>query len=313
MAKLLRAAVQKGHVAIGLGDFNMVPSSLAHRIISTHGRVADSWLSAHPLTPAAPPPAASARFNIETMGATCDTVLNTWRMPGPTLPPPDAADSPHAKRLDYVFHSPRNSAVRAARVTMTEPMPMPAQTGGKGGAGRNCSLSDHFALEVQLLLAPSLAQQRALAAATSHPAAALPAVASPPPPPPPPLVDLAGPGRAREGEGEGDGTGVGEGDRYLPQSVIDEIFAVLHEYMAREVGEKKWRIAHFFASIPVLVGLHVAAWWSPHYAVNFVLVLLAWIVAVTGTLDGLVGFVFTGSGSVPVPRPRAGQGRAKRS
>lgn len=258
MAKLLRAAVQKGHVAIGLGDFNMVPSSLAHRIISTHGRVADSWLAAHPLTPAAPPPAASARFNIDVMGATCDSALNTWRMPGPTLPPPDAADSPHAKRLDYVFHSPRNSAVRAARVAMTEPMPMPAQTGGKGGAGRNCSLSDHFALEVQLLLAPSSAQRR-------------------------------------EGEREG--------ERYLPESTIDEIFAVLREYMAREIGEKKWRIFHFFASIPVLVGLHVAVWWSPHHAVDFLLVLLAWSVAVTGVLDGLVGFIFTGSGIVPIPVP----------
>ena len=266
----------------------MIPSSLAHRLISTHGLVSDSWLSAYPTTPDTHPPGANAKFNIEVMGATCDSVLNTWRMPGDTLPPPDT-DDPRGKRLDYVFHSPSNSSVRSVKVGMTEPMPMASQTGGKGGAGRNCTLSDHFSVEVQLSLAPNPVQQRALAAAKN-----------PTPLSAESLIEIAGAVRAREAEIT-DQVGEKEGELYLPTNIIDQIFDVQREYTAREIVEKKWRIAHFFASIPVLIGLHVAVWWSPHNGVSFLLMLLAWVVAVTGTLDGLIGFIFTGSGKETQP------------
>jgi sphingomyelin phosphodiesterase 2 len=261
----------------------MVPSSLAHRLISTHGLVSDSWLSAFPDTPDIHPPGANAQFNIETMGATCDSVLNTWRMPGLTLPPPDTAD-PRGKRLDYVFHSPVTSSVRSVKVGMTEPMHMPSQTGGKGGAGRNCSLSDHYSVEVQLALAPNYDQQRALALAknpdpVSHEA----------------LIDIAGSARAQEAEMSYQ-IGEKEGEKYLPLDIIDQIFAVHNEYNNREIKEKKWRIAHFFASVVVLILLHVAVWWSPHNGVAFLIMFLGWIVAVTGVMDGLIGFIFTGSG-----------------
>ncbi|KAA8907530.1 Endonuclease/exonuclease/phosphatase [Sphaerosporella brunnea] len=282
IAKLLRGAVQKGHVAIGLGDFNMIPSSLAHRLISTHGLVSDSWLSAYPDTPDVAPPGRSAQYNIETMGVTCDSVLNTWRMHGLTLPPPETND-PGGKRLDYIFHSPTNSSVRSVKVGMTEPMDMPSQTGGKGGAGRNCSLSDHFSIEVQLALAPNYEQQRALADAKN-----------PTPVSHESLIDFAGPARAREAEMSHQ---IGEkgGEKYLPSDIIEEIFAVHKEYNDREIKEKKWRIAHFFLSVIVLILLHVAIWWSPHNGVAFLIMVLGWIIAVTGVLDGLIGFMFTGS------------------
>ena len=283
IAKLLRGAVQKGHVAIGVGDFNMIPSSLAHRLISTHGMVSDSWLSAYPSTPDIHPPGANAQFNVEVMGATCDSVLNTWRMPGLRLPPPDTVD-PRGKRLDYVFHSPANSSVRSIMVGMTEPMDMPSQTGGKGGAGRNCSLSDHFSVEVQLALAPNYEQQHTLAVAKNP--ALIPNES---------LIDIAGSARAQEAEMSHQVSEV-SGERYLPMDIIDKIFAVQSEYTAREVKEKFWRIAHFWASIPVLVLLHVAVWWSPHNGVSFCIMFLGWVVAVTGVMDGLIGFIFTGSG-----------------
>lgn len=268
----------------------MIPSSLAHRLISTHGMVSDSWLSAYPNTPDTHPPGANAKFNIEMMGATCDSVLNTWRMPGDTLPPPTTLD-PRGKRLDYVFHSPSNSSVRSVKVGMTEPMAMPSQTGGKGGAGRNCTLSDHFSVEVQLALVPDIKQQQELAAAKN-----------PTPVPGDALIEIAGAVRAREAEITGQ---VGEKtyEKYLPISIIDQIFGVLREYTAREIKEKKWRIAHFFVSIPVLIGLHVGVWWSPHNGIAFLLLLLSWVVAVTGTLDGLIGFIFTGSGTENTPCP----------
>jgi sphingomyelin phosphodiesterase 2 len=256
----------------------MIPSSLAHRIISTHGLVTDSWLSAYPNTADIHPPGSNAQYNIEKMGATCDSILNTWRMQGTSLPPPDTVD-PRAKRLDYVFHSSRNSSVRNVTVGMTKPMTLASAKGGR------CSLSDHFAVEVQLALAPDYGQQQALVSARN-----------PEPIPSRALVDIAGAARAEEAELTGQ-VGGKEHERYLDTHIIDEIFAVHAMYAAREVKEKKWRIGHFFASIVALVGLHVGVWWSPHNGVAFALMFISWVVAVTGVIDGLIGFLFTGSGT----------------
>lgn len=263
----------------------MIPPSLAHRLITTHGLVADSWLSAYPNTPNVSPPKSTAQANIENLGITCDSVLNTWRMETPMLPSPETLD-PWAKRLDYVFHSPATSAVREVTVGMTEPMSMPSQTGGKGGAGGYCSLSDHFSVEVCLSLEPDLAQQRALAAARS-----------PQKVPEAMLVDVAGESRAEEARLVGQ-VGEVEYERYLPTDIIDEVLALVATYTKRQEGEYFWRIAHFWGSLPVLAACHVAVWWSPHNGVAFALMFVAWVVAVTGGLDGLIGFLFMGSGGL---------------
>lgn len=167
---------------------------------------------------------------------------------------------------------------------MTEPMSMPSQTGGKGGAGGYCSLSDHFSVEVLLSLSPSPSQQAALAAA-KNPAKVPEAM----------LVDVAGETRAEEAQLTGQ-VGEKEGERYLPTLIIDEILALVATYTKRQEGEYFWRIFHFWASLPVLVACHVGVWWSTHNAVAFVLVFVAWVIAVTGGLDGLIGFLFMGSG-----------------
>ncbi|KAL7274325.1 phospholipase C type enzyme [Rhizina undulata] len=282
IAKLLRGAVQKGHVAIGLGDFNMIPPSLAHRIIATHGLVSDSWLSLYPNTPNVSPPSTDAKTNIEVYGVTCDSVLNTWRMEGPLLPPPETLD-PHAKRLDYVFHSPRYSSVVDVKVGMTETMPMPAQKGGKGGSGGYCSLSDHYSVEVLLSLAPSPAQQSALAAARN-----------PHKVPGDTLIDVAGEVRAEEAQLTGQ-VGEKESETYLPVNIIDEILALIAGYTRREKFEYFWRIAHFWISVIALIAIHVGVWWSSNRGWAFFCVLLSWVVAISGTLDGLIGFLFMGS------------------
>src|SRR6266487_2693419 len=48
IAKLMRGAAERGHLVIGLGDFNMLPLSFAHRLITTHARVQDFWRQLHP-------------------------------------------------------------------------------------------------------------------------------------------------------------------------------------------------------------------------------------------------------------------------
>src|SRR3984957_19752956 len=48
IAKLMRGAAERGHLVLGLGDFNMIPMSLAHKLVSTHAPVRDIWMLLHP-------------------------------------------------------------------------------------------------------------------------------------------------------------------------------------------------------------------------------------------------------------------------
>ena len=88
MAKLLRDAVESGHLVIGLGDFNMLPLSPAYRLIEAHGLVRDAWRLVHPDSSPGPVDdleqtrdkgVSSARHNLMVNGAASDNVLNTWR------------------------------------------------------------------------------------------------------------------------------------------------------------------------------------------------------------------------------------------
>lgn len=104
MAKLLRAAAERGHLVVGLGDFNMLPMSLEHRLITGLAPVRDVWRVLHPdssLGPANHPaekarrrPVPTAEFNIRENGASSDGPYNTWRwtkaqqkLLGPGKPP----------------------------------------------------------------------------------------------------------------------------------------------------------------------------------------------------------------------------------
>jgi sphingomyelin phosphodiesterase 2 len=165
IAKLMKGAAERGHFVIGLGDFNMIPLSLAHRVVTVHGRVKDIWRILHPdssvgsshdlVEQARRRPIPTAIHNILENGTTCDSVLNTWRWNksrqkrlGPNQPridvPPDTVD-PGAKRLDYIFVSGSQErgnggwVVKAAKVGMMERHPT-----------LQCSLSDHFSVQTTL-------------------------------------------------------------------------------------------------------------------------------------------------------------------
>jgi sphingomyelin phosphodiesterase 2 len=80
----MRGAVERGHLVLGLGDFNMRPMSLAHRIITTHGGVHDTWRVLHPDSSLGAAddlqeqnrrrPIPTAEYNVVENGVTSDSV-----------------------------------------------------------------------------------------------------------------------------------------------------------------------------------------------------------------------------------------------
>ena len=150
---MMRAASERGSLVLGLGDFNVIPGSLCHRIVEGHSTVRDLWQLAKGTKPAARVP--SAKNALEIDGSTCDSVLNTWRWSKKhqkdlrrgkdrivDLDTPD----PLARRLDYIFFSPGRGhdwAVDSIEVGMTMRHPE-----------LRCSVSDHFAVEASISRQP---------------------------------------------------------------------------------------------------------------------------------------------------------------
>lgn len=327
MAKLLRGASERGHLVIGLGDFNMTPGSLSHRLLSAHAPVRDVWRVVHPDSSLGPAdnaaekargrPVPTAEHNVRENGATSDSAYNTWRWsaalqkqlgPGkkPTAVPPDSID-PRGKRLDYIFAGSGDGrsldgggwVVKRVAVGMRDPHPV-----------LGCSLSDHFSVEATL--APrAVAQPRSsrLAASKENPSSAGKDNLQPP-------GDRGGDddydealqnGAYLQSPGPSEGRGSNEfddqpvgpaagDDRALPLEAYDEILAMIHKYVARERRQRRWRAAHFFAWVTVAVGCLVAVWFTgPRAWVAFVLMLASSLGLAAGTVDGLISLLFIGT------------------
>jgi sphingomyelin phosphodiesterase 2 len=255
---LLRASRAKGRLAIALGDFNMIPMSLAHQLVTTHGPAIDTWRALKPHSAlgstfdrpeqARNVPMPTADYNITENGATCDSVLNTWRWTdaqrkalkrGETVDIPLTTDDPRAKRLDYVFLGGKfeDWIVTEANVGMIERHP-----------DLQVSLSDHFSVEVTI--------ERASKRSTTSSILSQPE------------------------------------DDYLPLETYDAILAVTDEYMMRERNQRRYRIAHFWVSVVVSIGCLVAVWFSPRNFVSFLLMFLSTLGLAAGSIDGLIGFLF---------------------
>jgi sphingomyelin phosphodiesterase 2 len=261
----MRGAAERGHLVIGLGDFNMVPLSLAHRIIETHSPVRDVWRILHPESSIGAArdkveqtrglPIPNAQFNLTVNGATCDSELNSWRWneahkkrlaKGENVHIDPAVADPNAKRLDYVFFSSGRSHNNTAEWELADVkvgMTMRHPT-------LHCSLSDHFSVETTLKRSvPSSAE----------------------------LVPHTAP------------------ERYLPIATYDEILATTLKYQVRERVQRKLRIGHFFFQLSMSVGCMIGVWWSPHNYVSFILMFLSTLGLSVGVIDGLMGFLFIGS------------------
>ncbi|MCJ1436924.1 phospholipase C type enzyme [Xylographa pallens] len=261
IAKLLRGAAERGHLVVGLGDFNMVPLSLAHRLIEGLAPVRDVWRVLHPESSlgasgdeaekARGRPVPTAEESVRENGATCDSVLNTWRWrkeDQKRLRKSDHIDvdgkvkDPNAKRLDYIFFSPGSGResewrVETSRVGMTARHPT-----------LGCSLSDHFSVEATIVRDESKGVKRA----ESLPQA-------------------------------------------LDRTLLSSILPLIHTYTKRRLLQRRLLLAHFLVSVFVSIGCLIGIWWSPHTYVSFILALVSTLNLSAGVIDGLIGGLFIGS------------------
>jgi sphingomyelin phosphodiesterase 2 len=278
----------------------MIPMSLAHRLISTHSPVKDVWMLLHPdcsigaaydpVEKARHRPIPTAKFNLLENGATCDSVLNTWRWNkgqqqklGPNKPhidiPLDTVDE-RAKRLDYIFanttydpSAPSSGGwvVKTAKVGMLDRHPE-----------LQCSLSDHFSVECTLVHSKFIEMEPDKADEEE-------------------AVDkgvfLQSPANS---EFRSPNTSVSAQLKestppFLPVQTYDEILAMIHSYRLRERRQRRLRLGHFVGSVVMSIGCWIAVWWSPRNFVAFLLMLLSSLGLFAGTVDGLIGGLFVGS------------------
>ncbi|QDS71864.1 hypothetical protein FKW77_010039 [Venturia effusa] len=270
IAGLMRSAYAKGQIVLAMGDFNMTPLSLAHQIVETHGRASDAWRIHHPnssigaaidaaeKTRGVPIP--DAAYNLSENGATCDSILNTWRWnkgqqqrlkKGDTITIDPSTKDPRAKRLDYIFFADalQEYTITSVNVGMTMRHPT-LQT----------SLSDHFSVEATL-------EKTEKSQFTDDPQR---------------LADLLTSGEL-------------DRSKHLPVETYNSILAMIKSYEARERRQRRLRLSHFGAQLTVAIGCLVAVWWSPRNYVAFILMLLSTLGLSAGVIDGLIGGLFVGS------------------
>lgn len=278
IAKLMRGAAERGHLVLGLGDFNMVPLSFAHQLITGYASVRDAWRELHPesslgsanhdLERKRGREIPTASYNLSENGATCDGVLNTWRWSkeqqkkqykGENIIVNHTAQDPRAKRLDYIFIGDSNYLspssnnewrVQDIRVGMIERHP-----------SIGCSLSDHFSVEATLSREGSPADPLLNGGQAG--------------------LEFPTPQRIALGS--------------LSIPTYDAILLMIESYTRREIHQRHFRLSNFGISIVVVVGCCTAIWWSPRPFVAFLLILLSTLGFGAGVLDGLIGGLFIGS------------------
>lgn len=291
----MRGAAQRGHLVLALGDFNMIPLSIAHRIIETHSPCKDIWRVLHPdssigshndeVEKARGRPVPTADYNRLENGTCSDSVICTWRWNKnqqnaigrgrPKVEISGDTPDPGAKRLDYIFAStgvPLGDGleywtVEEAHVGMTERHPE-----------LDCSLSDHFAV-VTTLRRHRVSGDGELNAANGHGASQHD-------------LEVEQPDQLNTTRLASNNDALDE--RYLPIATYDEILQVSKDYNLRQRFQRRIRSYHFFGSVLISIACLIGVWWTPNYG-SFLLMLLSTLNLAWGVIDGLQALLFVGS------------------
>ncbi|KAI1112465.1 Endonuclease/exonuclease/phosphatase [Nemania sp. NC0429] len=192
IAKLVRNATERGHLAVVLADLSTTPFSLPYRLLTSHAAIRDAWRVLYPDSSLGPAsnelertrdrPVPTAAFNVADNGVTSKSPYNTWAWSSseqralrsgkrPMLISPEITDK-DGQRIDYIFFSRGDqhasptdlSEILSAHNTYTEDGIGAAQSPPGwvvkdvrvGLMARHpdlgCSLSDHFSVEATLTL-----------------------------------------------------------------------------------------------------------------------------------------------------------------
>ena len=297
IAKLMRAASDRGSLVIGLGDFNMVPLSFAHVLIESRGGVQDVWRILRPASSVGAsidPPEKERRrrlgeeespdvnSSLQEHGHTCDSILNTWRWDkvhqkelaqGRDRKVLATDADPKAKRLDYIFFNGIGKGWKVAdvKVALTERHPTLL-----------CSLSDHFAVHatLQRIFNQPAKPIRIEAHAVLNDTDTLEARLE--------VADFddkdfdkaisAQPTRGQVG-----------------QDFYKDILRMVEIYKLRERRQRRYGLIHFVGAALTSIGSFVGVWWSPRNFVAFILVVYSTFGIMGGTLNGLIGGLFVGT------------------
>lgn len=302
LARLARRASQLGHEVIVLGDLNSIPGSLSHRLFQHTAGLRDSWQDLHGEFEGGPEAMGqlAPEDQIALAGTTCDSQLNTWR----------ADRQRHeAKRLDYIFYDPKYASPLDCRVSFVEPI---------AGIG---SVSDHFAVEATLLISniingvattspnPFASNMNLRAAATASSDANASSQSSMSSLDPPHQIQqlsnrrsglqhnmsYAPPGNGAPGSIHKVQTTTSSATRDELRLLYSDILELIEEYKPTSILQARLRNYHFIASVIILIGILIAVWWGAAHNrayVGFIFILVTIAVAITGLLDGLIGFLF---------------------
>ncbi|KAI4173317.1 MAG: hypothetical protein LQ343_003028 [Gyalolechia ehrenbergii] len=324
IARLMRGAAERGHAVIGLGDFNMVPLSLAHQLITTHAPVQDVWRVLYPESSlgAATQPAEKERrreipnitHNLRENGATCDSALNTWRWSkqqqkalfnGEDVTIDPTTPDPRAKRLDYIFFgnglspSPLSPQwrIESAKVGMTDRHPT-----------LSCSLSDHFSVEATISRNPKPQMTGSATVpgfSSTHNDAALQTLTNTSIPTlytsynPSPTSSILPPLFTRTPSPPNPISTQPLASSSMPASLssrtYSDILDLISAYRAREHRQRRLRLSHFLASIVISIICFIAIWWSKYAGISFMLVFISTLSFGAGVIDGLIGGLFISS------------------
>ncbi|KAL2891316.1 Inositol phosphosphingolipids phospholipase C [Ceratocystis lukuohia] len=304
ISKLLRAACDRGHLVLAMGDFNMIPLSFPHRLITANAPVRDIWRVLHPDSAIGPydnpserarqRPLPTAHFNVSENGVTSDSAYNSWRwapaqqkqlFKGAKVEIAPETKDRRGKRLDYIFastgltpDSPPGTAgwvVKDSRVGMIEPH----ETIG-------CSLSDHFSVEATLALhTPSTdisPVNKPVADLADQPSSSTSAEAVDP------LI--------RFFDNQLHGSAVPDAETsLLTGGTYDDILDLTRVYMRRQKDQRYWQGFIFYLSLFIFVGCLVGVWWSPYPWVSFLLLFCSSLFLVFGVISGLICLLFGGA------------------
>ncbi|KAF2457355.1 Endonuclease/exonuclease/phosphatase [Lineolata rhizophorae] len=299
ISKLVQHARERGHLALALGDFNMRASSLAHDLIAAHTGAVDVWSVLHPdaalgssvdaIERARGRPVPTAKVARDRDGATCDSVLNTWRWNkgnrqrlkrGEEVHVSEDEPDPKAKRLDYVFvGGPLGGREKAGGSVDEDGVEEEDWTVVDANVGMmmrhpsiKCSLSDHFSVEATLELRPRKQGVAGVEGKNQPSSSSSPADSAIKPNTSPfPLPSL------------------------LPSTTYASILTLTRTYTERERRQRRLRLSHCALQLLITISCLVAVWWAPHNGVAFALMFVSSLGMAAGVLDGLMGGLFVGS------------------